>query len=255
MKRRLLPAILLVALLGGLMSCEKTEQYPSDQLTDYFVMEPGKTITYRLDSLIFINFGQKDTTISYQAKDVVDASYTDQAGQPAWRVIRYLRDLESTDDKDWQVDMSYQVKFSGKHVELLEDNLTYRKLQLPITMGFSWQGNNLLPTNPFRVRYQFSNDNDIRSWDYMYDEVGGTEIINNKPYEDVVTVFQAGDSVNVPVIIPNAIGYKDHWVEKYAKNIGLVYKEVVLWEYQPANGTTPSFRAGFGIRMSILDHN
>lgn len=255
MKTPYLLTALFFTLLCGLAGCEKTEEYQTEQLNAYCVMEPGKYITYRLDSMVFVGFGQRDTIISYQAKDVVDAQITDQSGQPAWRVIRYLRHLNSTNENDWKQSMAYQVKIAGRRVELLEDNLTYRKLQLPITEGYNWLGNSLLPSRPFRARYQFSNDNDIQSWDYSYEDVGASDIINDKVYDSLITVFQAGDSVNVPVTIPNAIGYRNHWVERYAKNIGLVYKEVVMWEYQPANGTTPSFRAGFGIKLSILDHN
>lgn len=44
--------------------------------------------------------------------------------------------------------------------------------------------------------------------------------------------------------------------EKYAKGIGLVYQELLLWEYQPPNGSHPNgFRNGFGVRRSIIDHN
>jgi hypothetical protein len=42
--------------------------------------------------------------------------------------------------------------------------------------------------------------------------------------------------------------------EKYAKGVGLIYQELILWEFQPNIGGTP-FKVGFGIRRSILDHN
>jgi hypothetical protein len=42
--------------------------------------------------------------------------------------------------------------------------------------------------------------------------------------------------------------------EKYAKGTGLVYQELILWEFQPDIGGTP-FKVGFGIKRSILEHN
>ena len=47
---------------------------------------------------------------------------------------------------------------------------------------------------------------------------------------------------------------KSYSLEKYAKGVGLIYQELILWEYQPNIGGTP-FKVGFGIRRSILEHN
>jgi hypothetical protein len=47
---------------------------------------------------------------------------------------------------------------------------------------------------------------------------------------------------------------KSYSVEKYAKGIGLIYQDLILWEYQPNIGGTP-FKVGFGIKRTILDHN
>lgn len=54
-----------------------------------------------------------------------------------------------------------------------------------------------------------------------------------------------------PFIEGLAYGSTDYSIEKYAKNIGLVYKECTLWEYQPAGAST----TGFGIKMQMIDHN
>lgn len=256
MKRGTIWLILLASpLLLLLPGCDKKDAFKSDDLTAYWNLQPGKFVRYRLDSLLFINFGQKDTIVTYQAKDVVDAPFTDENGRKGWRVIRYLRDFNSTSESDWKANIAYQVITERNTIEVQEDNLRFRKLSLPITEGYTWLGNSLLPIHPYQARYQFSNDGDIASWDYTYQDVGLSAQVGTQNYENTITVWQAGDSVNVPVTVPRAIGYRDHWVEQYAKDIGLIYKEVVMWEYQPANGSSPSYRSGFGIKMEIIDHN
>jgi hypothetical protein len=70
-----------------------------------------------------------------------------------------------------------------------------------------------------------------------------------------VYVVQAADSSNVPIEFPDGLAYKNYWVEQYAKNIGLIYKEVSMWEYQPPNSGNPGFISGFGIKLTIIDHN
>jgi hypothetical protein len=49
-------------------------------------------------------------------------------------------------------------------------------------------------------------------------------------------------------------GIKSYAVDKYSKNIGLVYQELALWEYQPNPGGTP-YKIGFAIKRSMVDHN
>ena len=41
--------------------CSKTDQFQSAQIDEYVNLAAGKYIIYRLDSIKFINFGQKDT--------------------------------------------------------------------------------------------------------------------------------------------------------------------------------------------------
>jgi hypothetical protein len=68
-------------------------------------------------------------------------------------------------------------------------------------------------------------------------------------------VLQVADSSNVPIEFPDGLAYKNYWIEQYAKNVGLIYKEVVMWEYQPPNSGNPGFTSGFGLKMTIIDHN
>jgi hypothetical protein len=49
-------------------------------------------------------------------------------------------------------------------------------------------------------------------------------------------------------------GNTSYSIEKYAKGFGLVYQELLLWEFQPnSNGT--SYTTGFGVKRTLIDHN
>ena len=97
-------SLLLILIIAG---CKKTDNYPSAPLSDYMPMQLGKTITYRLDSLVFLNFGTMDSTFSYLAKDVVEDSISDNLGRPSWRVVRYLSDTTGT--QPWSPIETYMV--------------------------------------------------------------------------------------------------------------------------------------------------
>ncbi len=236
-------------------SCKKQADFATAPVADYMPMQPGKYIHYRLDSTLYINFGQQDTVISYDAKDVIDSVITDNEGRISYRVIRYLRSYGSEDNAAYIPRMTYMVTPTRSDVEVVEENLRFQKLKLPVTEGYSWRGNTYLPTTPFYDIYEFGNDQDIDLWDYTYQDINQPALINDIIYDSTITVLQVADSSNVPIESPDMLAYKNYWVEQYAKNIGLVYKEVEMWEYQPAAGVSPSYISGFGIRMSIIDHN
>lgn len=44
-------------------------------------------------------------------------------------------------------------------------------------------------------------------------------------------------------------------VEKYAKGIGLVYQEYIMWEYQYDFTTNDGFKTGFGVKRRMINHN
>ena len=89
--------ILLQVTFITLFSCShKSEEFVSEKLSDYLPLQPGKYITYRLDSLVYTSFGTISETHRYQAKYVVDAQITDNLGRPSYRVYTYLRDSAGT---------------------------------------------------------------------------------------------------------------------------------------------------------------
>ncbi len=239
-----------------LYSCNKKDTSLNPvQLSEYMPLQTGKYIHYRLDSMRFIDFGQRDTVVSYDAKDVVDGELTDNLGRQTFRVLRYLRDISSTNEEDYIVKLTYFITPTRESVELQEENLKFQKLRLPVNNGFNWHGNSFLPATPYFEIYQFSNDEDISVWDYTYTNVNEQVTINDNTYDSTVTVLQVADSSNVPIEFPDGLAYRNYWTETYAKNIGLIYKEVVMWEYQPPNSGNPGFRSGFGIKLTIIDHN
>ena len=245
-----------LALAALLAACKKeTATFNSDQPADYFSLQPGKYIIYDLDSIRFTNFGQADTVIHYQAKDLVDTLITDNLQRPSWRVIRYLRDAQSTSEADWKASMTYSIIPGNQSVEVVENNLRFLKVQLPITQGFTWHGNSYLPASPFESQYPFSNDEDIQFWDYDYAATRESVMVNDQTFDNTITISQVADSVNVPIEVPEMYAYRNHWTEQYAKGIGLIYREVSMWEYQPPNGPYPGYRVGFGINMRIREHN
>ncbi len=235
-------------------SCNEKEELTTASLNDYTSLAAGKYITYRLDSTVFTNFGRAIEVHKYQVKHQVDALITDNLGRPSYRVYRFIRD--SAGLQPWQPNGTYFVTVLSDQLELIDDNLRVIKLHLPIKNGFSWKGNRHLPMDPFASLYDFNNDDNISDWDFFYDGDPASFSYQGKNYSDVITVEQADEAFNVPIINNSAYASINRSVERYSKGIGLVYRDFILWEQQPNEGNPagPS-KTGFGLTMWMIDHN
>lgn len=248
--------LLVGVLLAGCTN--KSDDFQTDALTDYQNLQVGKYITYKLDSTVKIPLNDTGFTVhSYQAKDVVQQAVTDNMGKPSWSVVRYLRNASSSNEADWQPNLTYLITPSREKTEVVEYNLRYIKMVAPIADDVSWYGNKYLEnSDPFAGFFSFNNDNVMGSWQYGYTAIGATETIENKSYDEVVTIQQVDQLTNYPVKVDTAYGSRDYSIEKYAKHIGLVYKELTMLEFQPKNDVFPyGYKTGFTLRMRITGHN
>jgi hypothetical protein len=238
-----------------LFSCSsKTEQLETELLTEYVPLQPGKYITYRVDSLVFPNFGRNTEIHKYQVKHVIDAMILDNENRPSYRVFRYLRDSAGT--QPWVNNGSYFITVLNDQVEVIEDNLRFIKIHMPMREGFTWKGNRHLGDNPYNSLFNFSNDDNMADWDFYFDTFESSFSYKGNNYADVWSVESADEIYNVPITDANAYAAKTRAVDRYAKNIGLVYKEFELWEYQPnPGGSGGPYKTGFGVTMWMIDHN
>lgn len=251
--KNLIPCLAALAFAFSFTSCEKkTEEFTTEAIADYLPLAVGKYITYRLDSTVFTNFGTVTEIHRYQVKHVVDAQVPDNLGRPSYRIVRYLRDSLGT--QPWTENGTYFITALTDQVEVIEDNLRYIKLHLPLKVNNDWKGNKYLSDDPFGSLYTFDNDNNMNDWDYNIESLDPSITIAGNPVSDVFTVFQIDESFNAPVTDPRFFGQRTLAKEQYAKNIGLVTRDLILWEFQPAS-SQPAHYSGFGIKMWMIDHN
>ena len=236
-----------IALL--LISCKKEIiDFKTDSVNDYFPLQVGKYITYNLDSTLYTNFGQNETVVHYEAQDRIDAQIQDNLGRPAFRIIRYLR---KNSDDEWSPNNVFMAVVTSNSIEYVENNLRFIKLMLPIKPGFSWKGNSSIDTySPdFGLTY-------LDDWDYIYDSVGAPLTINSLNIDSTITVDERDEFLGQdPSIEGTQYAEKTYSIEKYGKGIGLIYREFLHWEYQGPQPGRPGYYDGYGVKLSIIDHN
>jgi hypothetical protein len=242
--------LLLVA--TALFSCHKTETLDTPNINDYYPLAIGKWVVYDMDSTVFLNFGNPNnvTIHHYQAKDSIDAEITDNLGRRAFRILRFIRS-SSTDE--WQPNNTFMAVPSGNTIELIENNIRYQKLKMPITQNFSWKGNSFIDISIYSdVRY-------LEDWDYTYDSINYPLVLPTTTVDSTIKVLQRDEYLGGDVTDPLTLyAEKNFSEEKYAKGIGLVSREFMHWIYQgdSGTGTAPHYdETSYGIKLTMIDHN
>lgn len=217
-----------------ILSCEKkTESYVSEEIEQYFPNAVGKFVRYRLDSLRFTAFGAKDTTVYYQAKDVIEESFTDNSGRPGWKVVRYLRDTAGI--RPWKPNITYIVTPTRESLEVVEENFRYEKMKLPVKDGASWKGNKYISLNSSDPNWNYDF---LFDWDYTYEKTGlPFPVYNGQVVQNTVTVNQVDETLGNPAD-NKSYSERTFGKEVYAKDIGLVYREFMHYTYQVFYTTT-----------------
>ena len=212
---------------------------------EYFPLQTGKYLTYQTDSLVWISFGTRDTTISYQVKYEVDALITDNNGKPAYRVFRYIRKNAT---QSWLPQGTCMAMNTGNNIEWVENNMRFIKLTTPVEEGKSWKGNSYIDT--------YSANSDLHymdNWDFTYQMVGSTYNTGTLNFDNTLTVQQRDEVVGLPDN-PDSYSEINFSQEKYALGIGLIYRQFNHKEYQPNNGGYVA-EGSYGITMRLIDYN
>lgn len=225
-------------------ACKKeSADFKTVQIAEYSPLQTGKSITYRLDSLVFVSFGSSVATHSYEVKYVVDAPIKDNLGRPGWRIFRYIKPIGGG---SFSPDATFTSINTGNTLEFIENNLRYLKLVQPITEGTSWKGNSFIETNSINSELKYLED-----WDYTYQDVHQPKSVGSFNFDSTITVQQRNDSLGLPVTAQTQYAEKNLGKEIYAAKIGLVYRSFIHYEFQGVSNTY----TGYGVTYTIIDHN
>jgi hypothetical protein len=250
MKRLFAGALIVFAGALLLTGCEKkTETFETASIQDYFPLQVGRTYIYRVDSTVAATFGASLLTHSYQAKDSIEGTFNDNQGRLSYRIFRYIRDVAGT--QPWVYSTTFVATSTGKTLEYVDNNLRFVKLQLPIKEGTSWYGNAFIDTHNQNFAYLDKSN----GWDYNYQNVDQPYSVVNKTYDSTITVAQIDDtSPSGPFNPALDVQVRTLGVEVYAKNIGLIYKELLYWNWQKNPPPAHFLSESYGIKLSLISY-
>jgi hypothetical protein len=240
-------AFLTVSLFLGITACKKTENPVYPDAAEYYPLTIGKYITYKMDSTNYIGYTVTPTIKSYFVRDLVDAITTDNLNRKSYRIVRFIKD--SLHHTVWRNNNTFMVTPLEKSFEYVENNLRFIRLQNPVADGFEWPGTTYIAGNGGNPAVQF-----FSGWRYHFENIGKPFPVFTTTVNNTITINQADDVGGFPAD-PNAYSDKNFGKEVFGKDIGLIYKEFLHWSYQPPSGGAPGYRSGYGVKLTMIDHN
>jgi len=166
---------------------------------EYLPLTIGSQIEYDVDSIVYDDFSGVRTTYEFVLRERIVEVYDDLNQRKVYRVERAKR---ASDTTDFRVYESYGLLIDGTRLEKLRDNLRTIPLVFPVRDDVVWDGNAL--NAKARVNYRY---------DYVDRQVAYSGII----FDSTLRVLQWVDTTNLIE--------KRFSEERYAKGLGLVYKE------------------------------
>ena len=200
--------LLLGLIVFTMFACKKKKvEDPSDVGYAYAPTKIGKYVVYDVDSTIYDDFHTDTIYYKYRIKEKLEEIYVDNQNRAAIKLVRYIKkhsDTISYDNMPWIVKDVWNYTKTATTLEVVEENIRFTKLIFPVKEESSWNGNA---------------NNTLGDWEYTYSSVDKGETINGTHFDNVVLVTQKDDKGK------NAI-HREYYIEKYAKDIGLVYREI-----------------------------
>lgn len=240
----------IVILFQNCKSKSTFEDYQPEMGYDYFPLQIGKYRTYVVDSILY-DIGDNnmiDTTHSRTfVKHVVADTIIDNLGRSGFKIERYER---LNDTLSWEIKDIWTAIQTEEKAEWIEENLRFIKMVFPLKEGTEWDGNKFIDISTI-VPIAGESVEVFKSWDYEILSVDETEQIGNFTFENISTISQANSENLIE------IRYSQ---EKYAKEIGLVYREMQILDTQCITeciGLSWEDKAekGYILRQQILDYN
>ncbi len=230
------------------------EELDIDYGYEYFPLEIGKFLEYRLDSVIYdtTSIGvTRDTNVWFSREEVVD-TFRDLSNELNYRIERSQR--KSSADP-WEIQSVYAAILKDNQAIRIEDNFRFIKMVFPLRLGDIWDGNIFIDDETI-ITVAGESIEPFKSWSYELDGLDEQIIVNNTPYDSVMTIFQANNQEGPD---PNLIELR-YSKEEYAKNVGLIRRQMQILDTQciaDCIGQTWEQKAqkGFILNQILIDHN
>lgn len=217
---------MLLFLVSG---CSSEEPTPDQTGTDFFPLKVGWYQTYFVKEKRYA-VASDPVESSYFLKVTITDSIRDTPDGIVWVMERRRRE---SPESSWESLDTWSARRDGNSVVVSEGNTPFVKLQFPLVQGQKWNGNAF---------------NTLGEDEYILREVRRPLELNGTRFENTVT---AEAEFNLDPIV-----FRDERKEIYAKDVGLVYREIVQHNYCTTDACLghQKIDEGFEMYMTITEY-
>lgn len=192
------------------VSCTKENNAPAKDLqSNFYPLKVGAVLIYDVDSTAYSNFTNTSQNFKFEIKDSITNTYVDLTGAVNYRIERYKR---TTTSNPWVFQKVFARNKNLRDGEEFIDNQRFIRIIFPPLAGSVWNGNS---------------KNTIGEQEYLIENEIAPLSINNLTFDSTVVVKEI-DEFNLI--------REDLVLSTYAKNIGLVQKEVTAIDKNISTG-------------------
>jgi hypothetical protein len=253
-------AIILFLFMALIASCGKRQTLDiEDRATEqyaYFPLKIGKYVDYQVDSIKY-DFADSggiriDSNSTFVREQVID-SLLDQSGQVLFLIERSER---SDSVQNWVVTRINSSQRTQSQAIRIENNLRFLSLIFPMDKRSAWDGNIWIDKSR-EIEIFGERMRPFANWAYEVDSIDVPANVGSFQFDSTLLVTEVDDN--------NVIERRLSRV-RYAKNIGLVWREQWILDSQYCNQSPPptdcetkpweqKAERGYILRQRIISHN
>jgi hypothetical protein len=207
-----------------LISCGGEDPDHLDTGSAYFPLEKGVFQVYSVYETRYSPVNDPQVMLYELMTEVVD-SFPGPNGHSF--VIRRSRRM--TEDEPWEVLDTWSARKDSREVIVSESNTPFVKAIFPVRSGSRWNGNEL---------------NTLGADEYEIVKAGEPFEVDGMRFDNTFTVEQEQNE--------DLIVFNDERREVYARNVGLVFKEVIQLNYCTDDDCLAQQKIDNGVEMKIL---
>lgn len=212
-----------------LIACEGEERLILNTGSAYFPVQKGIFQVYSVEEVRY-NASEAPMTLAYELMAQVVDSFPSGKNQYTYVIHRSTRE---SDEHLWEALDTWSVRKNGSDIIVSEGNTAYVKIKSPLTVENVWDGNAF---------------NSFGADQYVLKEIDKPLELNGISFSKTLTVEQEYND--------DPIVFRDERKEIYARDAGLVYKEIVQLYYCTDDSCLGQQKIDHGIetKMVILEY-
>lgn len=239
---------ILLLLVLFVFSCQK-EEIGHNEINEsaFYPLEIGAEWTYDVMSYEIDAINMVIDTTSSQERLVATEQWTDSATEQTYYLID--RHVRPHADATWSYDQRLQAIVHNGQAILQEGNFRHVKLELPISNGHEWNGQQYFDKN-IVINIGGESMGYYKGWTSSYASTGQSVEIAGNTYDNVTTVTLAE--------LDNKVERR-YAQEQYASGVGLIYSDIQVFDTQcfddcPSSDWLEKADAGHRITKELISY-